>query len=217
MDKHRLEIDSVELSFGDRQILSGLYLRVDTGSVTGLLGGNGAGKSCLMNILSGELQPTTKTIRIDSVWYKNLSSDQLLYLSQKLTLPKSISVREVLNDFRVAPQDFVDSFPEFTPLLDQKIGTLSGGERRIVEIYTLLKADSQFVLLDEPFSQIMPLHFEKIKSLICDAKKDKGILITDHRYRDVIDVSDTLYVIDNRAAYLIDGEEGLIKHKYINS
>ena len=206
----------MELSFGDRQILNGLYLRIDTGSVTGLLGRNGSGKSCLMNILSGELRPTTKTVRIDSVWYENLSANQLLYLSQKSTLPKNISVRNVLNDFKVLHHGFIDLFPEFTSLMDQKIGELSGGERRIVEIYSLLKAESQFVMLDEPFSQIMPLHIEKIKSLIRDAKQYKGILITDHRYRDVIDVSDSLYVIDNRTAYLINGKEDLIKHNYIN-
>ena len=101
--------------------------------------------------------------------------------------------------------------------MDKKVGQLSGGERRIVEIYSVLKADTQFVMLDEPFSQIMPLHVSKIKSLISDEKKSKGILITGHLYQHIIDLSDSLYVVDNETIYLTIEVSDLAKYGYIHS
>lgn len=68
-EKHILEIDSVELSFGDRVILSSVYLAVETGGATALLGRNGSGKSCLMKILCGALRPGFRSMRIDGKWY----------------------------------------------------------------------------------------------------------------------------------------------------
>ena len=68
-EKHILEIDSVELSFGDRRILSGVYLAVETGGVTAVLGRNGCGKSCLMKILCGSLRADFRSMRIDGVWH----------------------------------------------------------------------------------------------------------------------------------------------------
>jgi len=217
LNKHTLEIDSVELNFGERQILNSVYLKLETGSITGLLGCNGSGKSSLMKIMAGELLPMCKTMRIDSVWHNQFSEKELIYLPQDHYLPRNISVKRVLDDFEISHFDFTDIFPEFTPLMNQKIFKLSGGERRILEIYSVLRADTQFILLDEPFSQIMPLHIAKIKSLIIDAKRDKGILISDHMYRDIIDIADSLYVINNRTVYLTNELEDLVKHEYINN
>ena len=217
LDKHILEIDSVELSFGGRQILNSVYLSIESGKISGLLGRNGSGKSSLMKILCGEIQATFKTMRIDSVWHKLFSASQLMYLPQKSYIPKNLLIKQVFKDFKICGFDFTDIFPEFSVLMDKKVGQLSGGERRIVEIYSVLKADTQFVMLDEPFSQIMPLHVSKIKSLISDARESKGILITDHLYQHIIDLSDSLYVVDNETIYLTREMSDLAKHGYIHS
>ena len=72
-------------------------------------------------------------------------------------------------------------------------------------------------MLDEPFSQIMPLHVSKIKSLISDEKNSKGILITDHLYQHIIDLSDSLYVVDNETIYLTREVSDLVKYGYIHN
>lgn len=214
---HTLEIDSVELSFGERQILTSVYLRLDTGKVTALLGSNGCGKSCLMRILFDELTPTFKSIRVDSVWCKRLSSSQVLYLPQRSTLPHHMRVKSVFKDFNLSFSDFVDLFPEFDQFYSQRVGELSGGEQRVVEIYTILKAESQFVMLDEPFSQIMPIHISTIKLLIEQQKERKGILLTDHMYRNVVSLADSIYVINNQTLYMVNTEDDLVKYGYVNS
>lgn len=79
---HTLEIDSVNLSFERMEILSGVYLKMETGKVSALLGRNGCGKSCLMRIIAGDLEPAFKSLRIDDVWKKQLSSREVLYCPQ---------------------------------------------------------------------------------------------------------------------------------------
>lgn len=214
---HTLEIDSVDLSFGDRNILSSVYLRLDTGKITALLGRNGCGKSCLMRVLFDELRPTYKSIRLDSVWRQRLSNTQVLYLPQNSSIPGSIRLSSVFSDFNVSFDDFCTYFPEFGSFARKRVRDLSSGERRIVEIYVILKANSQFVMLDEPFLQVMPLHISTLKSLIMEQKQHKGILLTDHMYRNVIDISDSLYVISNQTVYLTKHNDDLVKYGYVSN
>ncbi len=213
---HTLEIDSVELSFGERQILKSIYLKLETGKISALLGSNGSGKSCLMRVLFNQLKPTYKSVRIDSKWYKELSNKQVLYLPQRCCIPKHLKVYDVFNDYNVNFDLFASVFPEFKDLADKRIQNLSGGEARIVEIFNILHAETQFIMLDEPFSQIMPLHVTTIKSLIEEQKNYKGILITDHMYSNVTDIADHVYIISNQSIYLAKSNEDLIKYGYIN-
>jgi len=80
---------------------------------------------------------------------------------------------------------------------------LSGGQTRLTETYILLKTAAKFVLLDEPFTHLSPLMIEQVQELVSEAKKEKGILITDHMYRHIIDLSDTLYLLANGKTHLI--------------
>ena len=91
-EKHILEIDSVELSFGDRRILSGVYLAVETGGVTAVLGRNGCGKSCLMKILCGSLRADFRSMRIDGVWHDRFRADEVRYLAQQGFIPGWLTV-----------------------------------------------------------------------------------------------------------------------------
>lgn len=212
---HTLEIDSVDLSFGDRQILSNVYLRLDTGKITALLGRNGCGKSCLMRVLFDELRPTFKSIRVDSVWHKRLTNSQVLYLPQSNSVPGGMKILSAFKDFGVSYDAFCSHFPEFSSYADKRVSELSSGERRIMEIYVILCAESQFVMLDEPFSQVMPLHIEVIKSIIVEQKQHKGILLTDHMYRNVLDIADSLYVMNDQTVYITKCNDDLIKYGYI--
>ena len=131
-EKHILEIDSVELSFGDRVILSSVYLAVETGGATALLGRNGSGKSCLMKILCGALRPGFRSMRIDGKWYDRFGSSQVRYLPQQGFTPGWLTVEAVLRDFGLEWDDLTVWFPIFGKLRKAKIRTLSGGERRIL-------------------------------------------------------------------------------------
>lgn len=194
--KHVLEADGIQLEFNGRQILSDVYLKCETAKITGLLGRNGQGKSCLMNIIYGSL-PCEKSVRFDRVSIKEpyKRTDLIRFLPQFHYLPKSLSLHRIFTDFELVYSAFAERFPEFIGRQKDTIGRLSGGERRLVEMYVLIKSKSRFVMLDEPFTMLNPLQIEKVKSLLIEEKKSKGILVTDHLYRHILDLSDSLYVL----------------------
>jgi len=211
-----LEIDSVILEFDSRRILQDVYLKSETGKVTGLLGRNGTGKSCLMKIMFGELIPNDKSIRINgnSLYTSYRSPKDLRYLPQNRFIPGSFTIRRVFNDFKLDFSDLVANFPELEKYYKSKLINISGGERRILEIYTILVSQTKFCMLDEPFSQVMPIHADKIKKIILREKSNKGIIITDHMYKYIIDISDDLYIISDGKTHLTKGIEDIEKLGY---
>ncbi|MDB5140611.1 MAG: hypothetical protein JWR12_2527 [Mucilaginibacter sp.] len=194
---HTLEADGIELDFGLRRILSDVYLKCETGKITGLLGRNGQGKSCLMNILLGNLQTASNSVRFDGKVIKKAGkrSDLLLYLPQFNFIPKSLKVKQVLDDFQLNYADFENRFPEFKGRQHVKVNSLSGGQWRTVEIYIIVKSPSLFAMLDEPFTHLNPIQIEKIKEFLMEEKANKGFLITDHMYSHLLDVSDNVYLL----------------------
>jgi ABC-type multidrug transport system ATPase subunit len=201
--KHVLEIDGVQLSFKGRKILSAIYLQCETGKITGLLGRNGTGKSCLMQVIHGSL-PAERSVRFDgvSVVEPFKRPELIRWLPQFHFIPKSLSLCRVFRDFELAYDQFQDRFPEFVGKERETVGSLSGGERRLVELYVILRSAAQFVLLDEPFTQLDPLQIDKVKELLVEEKASKGLLITDHMHRHIDDVCDDLYVLNNGRTYL---------------
>jgi len=199
-----LEIDSVILEFELKRILQNVYLKSETGKVTGLLGRNGTGKSCLMKVIYGELIPSDKSIRINgySILNGHRSPKDLRYLPQFRFIPKSLTIKRIFRDFKLDFMDLILTFSEFEKYYKTKLKNLSAGERRIIEIYTILVSKTKFSMLDEPFSHVMPMHIDKIKKLILREKKNKGIIITDHLYKDIIDICDNLYVIKDGKTHL---------------
>ena len=216
--KHSLEVDSIILEFDTKRVLQDVFLKTETGRTTGILGRNGAGKSCLMNIIYGELQTTNKSIRLDGKAifdaYKNPES--LRYLPQFNFIPKYLKTKRIFKDFNLDFSKFIKYFPEFEKYYNSKVKSLSGGEIRILEIYSILASTTKFCMLDEPFSQVMPVHVDTIKEIISEEKKNKGIIITDHLYEHIIDICDDIYVILNGKTYLTKDTNDLIKLGYIN-
>jgi len=200
-----MEADGIQLEFDGRKILSAIYLKCEKGKVTGLLGRNGQGKSCLMNCIFGSLS-CEKSVRFDRILIKKpyKRPDLIRYLPQFHFIPKSIPLRHIFKDFDLDYHLFTSRFPEFTKRENVSIGTLSEGERRLVEIYVIVRCASQFAMLDEPFTALNPLQIEKVTSLLLEEKKNKGLLVTDHLYRHVLDVSDQLYVLANGRTTLIN-------------
>jgi ABC-type lipopolysaccharide export system ATPase subunit len=150
--------------------------------------------------------PCEKSVRIDKVPIIQAFKRPglLLYLPQFNFIPGALSLQRVFDDFRLDYNEFTKRFPEFTLRGKSRIINLSGGERRLAELYVIVSAPSQFAMLDEPFTHLNPIQIEKVKDLLTDAKEKKGLLITDHMYWHIMDVSDDIYL-------LVDGKTHLTK------
>lgn len=201
---HTFEADGIILEFGTRRILSNIYFKCETGKITGILGRNGQGKTCLMNIVYGSLNPESKSIRFDntSIFQAFKRPDLLTYLPQFNFIPSSLSLKRIFSDFNLDYKIFENFFPEFKTKHNVIIKNLSGGQRRLVEVYAILKSNSKFSMLDEPFSHLMPLQIEKVMEILKVEKQNKGFLITDHMFRHVTDICDNLYVLTDGKTYL---------------
>jgi len=204
---HSLEVDSIILEFDTKRVLQDVYLKNETGKITGILGRNGCGKSCLMNIIYGELELHGKSIRVDGKAIINgfRNPDLMRYLPQFSFVPKSLKINRIFNDFKLDFSQFIHEFPEFEKYYKVKLKRLSGGEQRIIEVYSILASKSRFCMLDEPFSHVMPVHVETLKRILNNEKRNKGIIITDHLYKHITEISDNLYVIVNGKTYLAKG------------
>jgi len=216
--KHSLEVDSIILEFDQKRVLQDVFLKTETGKTTGILGRNGAGKTCLMNIIYGELKTTNKSIRLDGkvIFDGFRNPENIRYLPQFNFIPRNLKIKRIFKDFNLNFSEFTEYFPDFEKYYNFKLKNLSGGENRILEIYLIIASETKFCMLDEPFSQVMPLHVDTIKSIINKQKKNKGIMLTDHLYEHIIDVCDEIYVILNGKTYFTSDRNDLIKLGYIN-
>lgn len=217
MKHHILEADSIQLTFGHRKILSDIYLKCETGRITGLLGANGQGKSSLMKIIYGTLDHE-KSVRVDHVaQHKTHKQPGLFrYLPQFNFIPKLRSLKKIFEDFELDYSSFEQTFPMFGAKYKDVVSSLSGGEQRIIEVYVIVKSATYFAMLDEPFSHLSPIQIEKIKELLLEEKENKGILVTDHMYRHVIDICDQIYVLKNGTTYSTKNTEDIERLGYVN-
>jgi ABC-type lipopolysaccharide export system ATPase subunit len=212
---HSLEADSIQLEFNGRKILSNIYIKTETGLITGLLGRNGEGKTCLMNAIFGTLK-CEKSVRIDNVSEANAyrRKDIIRYLPQFNFIPKHLSLKRIFSDFEIEYSYFERNFPEFSSNYKNNIGNLSGGDRRLVEIYVIVKSNSYFAMLDEPFTHLNPIQIEKVKELFIEERENKGLIITDHIYNHIINICTYLYVLVNGKTFLTDSVEDLERLGY---
>jgi ABC-type lipopolysaccharide export system ATPase subunit len=217
MSSH-LEVDSIRKSFGDKPVLTDIALACKPGDIIGLLGRNGTGKSTLLRIIFGTLFTDYKFIRLNSEILNQpfKSKNKIAYLPQDNFLPKNITVNKVV-------EVYSDDFDQKGFLEDEvlskvtrtKIGNLSGGESRYLEVKLLLNLNSIFVLLDEPFNGISPLHAELIKTMILKKSSQKGIILTDHDYRNVLDVANKYYLLFDGGLKSVKTKQNLIDWGYV--
>jgi ABC-type lipopolysaccharide export system ATPase subunit len=213
-----LEVDSIRKSFGDNQVLTDIALACQPGDIIGLLGRNGTGKSTLLKIIFGSLFTDYKFIRInDKVFAKPYKSKGIIsYLPQDNFLPKNILVNKVVEIYsdRVDQKKILED-EVLSKVARTKIGNLSGGELRYLEVKLLLNLDSIFVLLDEPFNGISPLQVELIKTMILSKSTHKGIILTDHDYRNVLDVANKYYLLFDGGLKSVKTKQDLIDWGYV--
>lgn len=218
MKKHLLEIDSVQKSFDNKNILSDVYLKCETNDVIGLLGRNGSGKSTLLKIIFGIESANFKFVRIDGcvkTKTKYLFAE-ISYLPQDNFIPNAFSVKKAIQ-LSVYKEKFLEFNADeiIDTMLDKKVAHLSGGELRYLEIKIILYNSSKFVLLDEPYNGLSPLMVEKVNELIAENSKTKGIIISDHNYENVIKVSNKLILIKEGKAHHLLSKQELIEKGYL--
>ena len=215
--KHVLELDSLYLEYGLHKVLQDVFMKCETGSVVGLLGRNGCGKSSLMKIVFGSLKAYSKCIRIDGVnlLETNINKQEIAFLPQHSIVPSFLKIEEVFKLFQVSIQEFNQAFPDVKWKSTQRVNVLSTGEKRILEIFCILKTTGKFAVLDEPFSYLSPIANERLIALLNQVKLEKGIIITDHAYRYVLEASDQQYLLRNGKTYLIKDLNQLIEFEYL--
>lgn len=192
-----LEADSIWLEYGGRKILQNIYIKVEKGEIVALLGRNGTGKSSLMQMIFGSLRGQHQSVRIDGKYirYPFKTKGLICYVPQERLTPSGFTVAQCFQLFGTDQDLALAYFPEMKKWLPEKSRDLSGGQQRLVEILMLLLGPSAFVLLDEPFSQLAPVVVERLKALIVACKENKGILLSDHQYEPVIEISDHTYLL----------------------
>lgn len=211
MVEAKLEAKELKKSYKDRDVLHGVSLYVKEGEIVGLLGPNGAGKTTTFKCLLGFIKPDSGKIFLNNEDITDLpvyerAKKGISFLPQESSIFRDLTVWEnltMLLEFYYSDKDVIKEkakqlLEEFGiyHLKNQKASTLSGGERRRLEIARSLIINPSFLLLDEPFAGVDPVSVKEINQLILTlAKKDIGIILTDHNVRETLKITDRAYII----------------------
>ncbi len=220
-----LRVRGLQKSYGSRQVVHDVSLQVESGEVVGLLGPNGAGKTTSFYMIVGLVPSDAGEIALDEVPISRLPIHRrarlgLSYLPQEASVFRKLSVAD--NIRAVLELQQVDGKPlpaamieerldrllaelQIEKLRDNQALSLSGGERRRVEIARALATNPRFVLLDEPFAGVDPIAVIEIQRIVRFLKeRGIGVLITDHNVRETLGICDRAYII-NQGAVLASG------------
>ena len=213
---HELIVDSVVVRFGEKTVVSGGYVTARTGSVTGLLGRNGTGKSCMFRALMGGLKVDYVCVHADG---KPVDIGKIgltvKYLPQGRMIPDGLTLKEAFQLYQVDFWPFVLLFPKYSGKYHDRLWEMSGGEARLAELYLVLMTESLFCILDEPFSQIDPVHIEAVQRLIREKSREKGIIVTDHNYDAISAVADQLFVLSDGYTHAVESRYDLDRYGYL--
>ena len=206
-----LKTENLKKSFSNRTVVNEVNLNLSKGEIVGLLGPNGAGKTTTFYMITGMIRPSSGEIFLDN---DNITTAPMYerarmgigYLAQEPSIFAKLSVEDNL---RIVLENILSSRDEQTELIDKLLlqfnidhlrnnlgGSLSGGERRRVEICRTLSLKPDFILLDEPFDGVDPIAVEDIQQIVTSLKeKNIGVLITDHNVRETLSITDRSYLL----------------------
>jgi lipopolysaccharide export system ATP-binding protein len=224
MGESVLMAERLDKSFGGRRVLHDVSVSIKAGEIVGLLGPNGAGKTTSFYIIVGLLRPDGGRVTLDGADVTNLPMYQraragISYLPQEPSVFRKLTVEEnILAILETLPISAEERQVRLGELLEElsiahlaknKAFSLSGGERRRLEITRALVISPAFMLLDEPFAGIDPIAVLDIQNIIQQLKeRGIGVLITDHNVRETLGICDRAYIL-NEGAIL---EEGVPAH-----
>jgi lipopolysaccharide export system ATP-binding protein len=207
----RLRVENVEKSYRSRKAVDNVSITVNQGEVVGVLGPNGAGKTTLFSIITGILKPSAGRIFLGDTEITHLPTYKrarlgLCYLPQEPSIFRKLTVEEnimaILEFQPMTSYERNDALKRLirelniTHLAVQQANTLSGGERRRVEIARALASAPAFIFLDEPFAGIDPISIIDLQQIIIQLKtKNIGVLITDHNVQNTLEVCDRVYIL----------------------
>jgi len=225
---HLLEIKGLSKSYDGREVVKGVDLSVKRGEIVGLLGPNGAGKTTTFYMVVGVIAPNSGSIIFDNYDITSLPIHArarfgIGYLSQepsifrKLTVEENImAILETLPINRAERKHKLESLLEelnIARLAKNRAYTLSGGERRRLEITRALVTNPSFILLDEPFSGIDPIVVNEAQEIIKELRdRGLGILLTDHNVRETLSITDRAYLIADGRILISGSAEDLINN-----
>ena len=207
-----LSAKGLHKQYGKRMVVKQVDVSLDRGEIVGLLGPNGAGKTTSFYMITGMIKPTMGDVFLDD---SNITNDAMYkrarkgigYLAQEPSIFGKLTVEDNLNLVLEMRTDLTkkDQLKKMKSLLEDlsvshlsqsKGNTLSGGERRRVEIARCLCMDPDFILLDEPFAGVDPIAVEEIQGIVHSLKKKEiGVLITDHNVRETLSITDRSYLL----------------------
>ena len=207
-----LQVSGLVKSYGRRRVVDGIDFEVESGEIVGLLGPNGAGKTTTFRMTCGMIDPDAGRVVLSgqdvTAWpmFRRASEGGMGYLAQESSVFRKLSVQnnllgvmEMLGMNRKTRRRRCDELLEqfgITKLRRSKALSLSGGERRRLEIARCLVSDPEIILLDEPFTGIDPVTIVSIQEIVRDLRsRGISILITDHQVRETLQITDRSYVI----------------------
>lgn len=210
--KKGLTAENLCKSYKKHEVLRDVSINVQRGEAVGLLGPNGAGKTTCFSIIAGLIHPKSGIVRLDGTDITKLPMYRrarlgIGYLPQESSIFRGLTVEgniravlEIVEKNRDKREDMLDALlSEFgiTHIARASAITLSGGERRRVEIARALASDPHFMLLDEPLAGIDPIAVHEIRELIAHLKdRGIGVLLTDHNVREALDIVDRAYILN---------------------
>ncbi len=220
-----LRSEKIVKVYKDRMVVKGVDIHVKSGEIVGLLGPNGAGKTTSFYMMVGFIRPTEGKVFIDGDDVTALPMFErarhgLGYLAQEPTIFKGLTVEEnllavlerILDDKAAQKKRVKELLNEFglTKLAKQKAWTLSGGEKRRMEIARCMISNPKIILLDEPFVGIDPITVSDLRQMIFKLKdKGIGVLITDHNVRETLPLTERAYLIYD-GKILVEGDQNTL-------
>ena len=212
-----LRTEGLTKSFGGRTVVRNVDVDLASGEIVGLLGPNGAGKTTTFSMIVGLVGPDSGRVLLDG---RNIADDPMYvrarkgigYLPQEASIFRGLTVEQnILAILETLPlgraerrarlQELLEEL-NLAPLAKSKAYTLSGGERRRVEITRALVNQPKFMLLDEPFAGIDPIAVGEFQKIIFHLKaRGIGVLVTDHNVRETLRITDRAYIIHDGAVF----------------
>lgn len=227
----RLSVEHISKSFKKRTVVNQASFSVDSGNVVGLLGPNGAGKTTSFYMAVGLIKPDSGRVMLDDKNITGLSMHKraqagIGYLPQEASIFRKMSVFDNVYSvlqMQKMPKKMAQS--KAAALLEElhvthiknELGlSLSGGERRRVEIARSLATDPQFILLDEPFAGVDPISIQDIKNIILHLKSRQiGVLITDHNVRETLQICDQAYIMSSGQVIAEGSAEAVLANQQV--
>ena len=229
----RLVVQNLQKSFKKRQVVKNFSLEIESGEVIGLLGPNGAGKTTSFYMIVGLIAADAGSVTLDGQELRHLPIHERArlgvgYLPQEASIFRKMTVEQNIRAIlEISTKDKSSIDGEVEKLLaDLNIGhlrhnpapSLSGGERRRVEIARVLAMQPRFILLDEPFAGVDPIAVIDIQKII-DFLKSRGIgvLITDHNVRETLSICDRAYIISDGTVLASGKPDDLVNNEQVRS